>query len=134
MIEEKEHYQRITGHARAATLSGKFFSSCVSQILAIVFSGPPFNLLVYLSIFGKTIFIMLFNTFVFSQNKFLILNKKKYFKTKYLFQLKNHSRSLKLVFKELKIYLFYNYIYNTSRKVLTSSVTFYLDCMLCYLS
>lgn len=52
MIEEKQFYQKITGHARAATLAGKFFSSCVAQILAGVFGTPPFNLLVAMSIFG----------------------------------------------------------------------------------
>jgi len=55
MVEEKEFYQKITGHARAATLTGKFFSSCLSQILATTFGTPPFNALVYMSIFGKYI-------------------------------------------------------------------------------
>uniref|UniRef100_A0A2S2PWR7 Thiamine transporter 2 n=1 Tax=Sipha flava TaxID=143950 RepID=A0A2S2PWR7_9HEMI len=54
MVEDKQYYQKITGHARAATLSGKFFSSCVSQLLAMAFGSPPFNLLVYLSIFGMS--------------------------------------------------------------------------------
>jgi len=53
MVEEKEFYQKITGHARAATLTGKFFSSCLSQVLATVYGTPPFNALVYMSIFGK---------------------------------------------------------------------------------
>lgn len=53
MVEEKEFYQKITGHARAATLTGKFFSSCLSQILATYYGTPPFNALVYMSIFGK---------------------------------------------------------------------------------
>lgn len=52
MIEDKQYYQRITGHVRAATLTGKFFSSCLAQILAISFGTPPFNQLVYMSIFG----------------------------------------------------------------------------------
>ncbi|XP_050425168.1 thiamine transporter 1-like [Adelges cooleyi] len=54
MIEEKQFYQKITGHARAATLCGKFFSSCVAQILAMAFGSPPFNALVYMSIFGMS--------------------------------------------------------------------------------
>jgi len=54
MVEEKEFYQKITGHARAATLTGKFFSSCLSQILAIQFGTPPYNALVYMSIFGMS--------------------------------------------------------------------------------
>jgi hypothetical protein len=53
MVEEKEFYQKITGHARAATLTGKFFSSCLSQILATTYGIPPYNALVYMSIFGK---------------------------------------------------------------------------------
>lgn len=52
MIEEKEHYQKITGHVRASTLTGKFVSGCVAQILATVYGTPPFNALVYMSIFG----------------------------------------------------------------------------------
>jgi len=52
MIEDKRYYQKITGHVRAATLTGKFFSSCLAQILAISFGTPPFNALVYMSIFG----------------------------------------------------------------------------------
>lgn len=55
MVEEKEFYQKITGHARAATLTGKFFSSCLSQILSTIYGIPPFNALVYMSIFGKYI-------------------------------------------------------------------------------
>ncbi|XP_025195930.1 thiamine transporter 2-like [Melanaphis sacchari] len=54
MVEEKEFYQKITGHARAATLTGKFFSSCLSQILAITYGTPPYNALVYMSIFGMS--------------------------------------------------------------------------------
>jgi len=53
MVEEKEFYQKITGHARAATLTGKFFSSCLSQILATTYGVPPYNALVYMSIAGK---------------------------------------------------------------------------------
>lgn len=53
MIEEKQYYQKITGHVRAATLTGKFVSSCVAQILATVYGSPPFNALVYMSIGGK---------------------------------------------------------------------------------
>ncbi|XP_060841826.1 thiamine transporter 2-like [Rhopalosiphum padi] len=54
MVEEKEFYQKITGHARAATLTGKFFSSCLSQILATTYGTPPYNALVYMSIFGMS--------------------------------------------------------------------------------
>lgn len=68
MVEEKQHYQKITGHARAATLSGKFFSSCVSQILAMIFGTPPFNTLVYMSIFGKYLSLFL------KQNNILSIN------------------------------------------------------------
>lgn len=59
MIEEKEHYQRITGYARAATLTGKFVSSCIAQLLAMAFGSPPFNTLVYLSIFGNCHLLLL---------------------------------------------------------------------------
>lgn len=59
MIEEKEHYQRVTGYARAATLTGKFVSSCIAQLLAMAFGSPPFNTLVYLSIFGNCHLLLL---------------------------------------------------------------------------
>ncbi|XP_050524430.1 thiamine transporter 1-like isoform X2 [Daktulosphaira vitifoliae] len=76
MIEEKQHYQKITGHARAATLSGKFFSSCVSQILAIIFGKPPFNLIVYLSIFGMS-FTALWATILPPVKQSLYFHKRK---------------------------------------------------------
>lgn len=56
MIEEKQYYQKITGRVRASTLIGKFVSSSVSQIIALVIGSPPFNALVYMSIFGNYFF------------------------------------------------------------------------------
>lgn len=70
MIEEKEHYQKVTGYARAATLTGKFVSSCIAQILAMVFGSPPFNILVYLSIFGNCHLLLLLIVRTWKSTKF----------------------------------------------------------------
>lgn len=53
MIDDKRYYQRITGLARAACLSGKFFSSLFAQSASLINGSVPFILLVYVSIFGK---------------------------------------------------------------------------------
>ncbi|VVC26728.1 Reduced folate carrier,Major facilitator superfamily domain [Cinara cedri] len=76
MIEEKQFYQKITGHARAATLSGKFFSSCVAQLLAMAYGSPPFNALVYMSIFGMS-FTALWAIFLPPVKQSLYFHKRK---------------------------------------------------------
>jgi len=53
MVDDKRYYQRITGQARAACLSGKFFSSLFAQSISLINGSVPYVTLVYLSIFGK---------------------------------------------------------------------------------
>lgn len=55
MTEDKRYYQRITGQARAACLSGKFFSSLFAQSVSLINGSVPYKELVYFSIFGKHI-------------------------------------------------------------------------------
>ncbi|KAL5243875.1 hypothetical protein ACI65C_011285 [Semiaphis heraclei] len=57
MTDDKRYYQRITGQARAACLSGKFLSSFFAQLVSLVNGSVPYVELVYISIFG-----MLFST------------------------------------------------------------------------
>ncbi|XP_008180091.1 thiamine transporter 2 isoform X2 [Acyrthosiphon pisum] len=52
MTDNKRYYQRITGQARAACLSGKFFSSLFAQLVSLVNGSVPYVELVYISIFG----------------------------------------------------------------------------------
>uniref|UniRef100_A0A2S2R7N8 Thiamine transporter 2 n=1 Tax=Sipha flava TaxID=143950 RepID=A0A2S2R7N8_9HEMI len=52
MTEDKRYYQRITGQARAACLSGKFFSSLFAQTVSLISGSVPYAELVYLSVFG----------------------------------------------------------------------------------
>ncbi|XP_060842623.1 thiamine transporter 2-like [Rhopalosiphum padi] len=52
MTDHKRYYQRITGQARAACLSGKFLSSLFAQLISLVNGSVPYVELVYLSIFG----------------------------------------------------------------------------------
>ncbi|XP_050425167.1 thiamine transporter 2-like [Adelges cooleyi] len=52
MTEDKRYYQRITGQARAACLSGKFISSLLAQSLSLINGSVPFVELVYMSAFG----------------------------------------------------------------------------------
>lgn len=53
MTDDKRYYQRITGQARAACLSGKFFSSLFAQTVSVINGSVPFVWLVYLSVSGK---------------------------------------------------------------------------------
>lgn len=53
MTDDKRYYQRITGQARAACLSGKFLSSLFAQSVSLINGSVPYVELVYLSIFGK---------------------------------------------------------------------------------
>lgn len=52
MTDDKRYYQRITGQARAACLSGKFLSSLFAQTVSLINGSVPYVELVYLSIFG----------------------------------------------------------------------------------
>lgn len=65
MTADKRVYQRITGQARAACLSGKFFSSLFAQSVSFINGSVPYVELVYLSIFGKYFVKLKINNFLF---------------------------------------------------------------------
>lgn len=50
---EKERYQKVTGHARASLLSGRFVASVLAQIL-VSFDLMNLRELNYISLGGKT--------------------------------------------------------------------------------
>lgn len=71
MTDDKRYYQRITGQARAACLSGKFLSSLFAQVISLVDGSVPFIELVYISIFGIYL-IRLFLSIKRIQNEFFV--------------------------------------------------------------